>query len=233
MYLAILFYMGIHIENDTRAYQSRRKDRPIHIAVHRAMRENRWHYIYHTFSISDPTIPRENTTVFQRVEPLNSHIQEASRRYQIPSRDLVVGECMERFIGQKSKALKHFKIYIDYLLLKGRSYDIMIIPSKPISTGYKVWAIAQLRYILSVISSKQERPYQFQGSKRLRNQSNLGRSSYTTLNLTKPTNRPKPLILYLVRQLVCQYKAILILKDLRLWHNRHLSYKLWNMSGIR
>jgi len=33
----------------------------------------------------------------------------------------------------------------------GRSSDIVTIPSKPISTGYKVWAIAQLGYILSVL----------------------------------------------------------------------------------
>ena len=78
-YLAILFYMGIHIENDTRAYWSCREDRPIHIVVHRAMGENQWHRIHRAFSISDPTTLKENTTVFQRVEPLNSHIWEASR----------------------------------------------------------------------------------------------------------------------------------------------------------
>jgi hypothetical protein len=33
----------------------------------------------------------------------------------------------------------------------GRSLDIVTIPSKPISTGYKVWAIAQLGYILGVL----------------------------------------------------------------------------------
>ncbi len=39
-YLAILFYMSIHIENDTRVYWLCREDRPIHIAVHKAIREN-------------------------------------------------------------------------------------------------------------------------------------------------------------------------------------------------
>jgi hypothetical protein len=33
----------------------------------------------------------------------------------------------------------------------GRSFDIVTIPSKLIATGYKVWAVAQLGYILSVI----------------------------------------------------------------------------------
>jgi hypothetical protein len=35
------------------------------------------------------------------------------------------------------------------LRFTGRSYDIITIPSKPISTGYKVWAVAQKGYILS------------------------------------------------------------------------------------
>jgi len=89
--------MGIHIENDTREYWSQRKDRPIHAAVHMAMGENRWHCIHRAFSISDPAA--QYSTVFQRVEPLNSHIWETSRLYWIPSRDLAVNECMERFTG--------------------------------------------------------------------------------------------------------------------------------------
>ena len=50
-------------------------------------------------------------------------------KYWIPGRDLAIDECMIRFTG--------------------RSHDIMTIPSKPIPTGYKVWAVAQKGYILS------------------------------------------------------------------------------------
>lgn len=50
-------------------------------------------------------------------------------KYWIPGQDLAIDECMIRFTG--------------------RSHDIMTIPSKPISTGYKVWAVAQKSYILS------------------------------------------------------------------------------------
>ena len=35
--------------------------------------------------------------------------------------------------------------------MEGRSCNIVTIPSKPISTGYKVWAIAQTGYILGVL----------------------------------------------------------------------------------
>jgi len=54
--------MGIHIENDTREYWSQRKDRPIHVAVHMAMGENRWHCIHRAFSISD--LAAQYSTVF-------------------------------------------------------------------------------------------------------------------------------------------------------------------------
>jgi hypothetical protein len=47
----------------------------------------------------------------------------------VPGRNLAVDECMLRFTG--------------------RSFDIITIPSKPIPTGYKVWAVAQKGYILS------------------------------------------------------------------------------------
>jgi hypothetical protein len=68
---------------------------------------------------------------------LNTHIWTVSRQLWIPGRDLVVDECMERF--------------------SGRSLDIVTIPSKPISTGYKVWAIAQLGYILGVLYHRNDK----------------------------------------------------------------------------
>jgi hypothetical protein len=84
VYLAILFYMGLYIENDSQLYWSQREGRPLHQAVIAAIGRQRWHRIHRAFSISDPTTPKENTTVFQRVEPLNSHVWEASRQYWIP-----------------------------------------------------------------------------------------------------------------------------------------------------
>jgi hypothetical protein len=98
-YLAILFYIGLHIENDSQLYWSQREGRLLHQAVIAAMRQQRWYCIHCAFSISDPTTPKENTTVFQRVEPLNSHVWEASCQYWIPGRDFAVDEYMERFTG--------------------------------------------------------------------------------------------------------------------------------------
>jgi hypothetical protein len=73
------------------------------------------------------------------VEPLNSFVQAQFLNFWVPGRNLAVDECMVRFTG--------------------RSYDIITIPSKPIHTGYKVWAVAQEGYILSWIwHSKGSRP---------------------------------------------------------------------------
>ena len=63
------------------------------------------------------------------MEPLNSAIQAACLQFWIPGRDVTVDECISRF--------------------KGHSHDTLTIPSKPTPTGYKIWAIAQKRYILS------------------------------------------------------------------------------------
>jgi hypothetical protein len=56
-------------------------------------------------------------------------VQAQFLKYWIPGRDVAVDEFMVRFTG--------------------RSYDIITIPSKPIPTGYKGWAVAQKGFILS------------------------------------------------------------------------------------
>ena len=81
-YLTILFYMGLPIENDTELYWSQREDRLLHRPVIAAMGQNRLHNIHRAFHVLDPTIP--TSTVFERLEPMNSHVWEASRRYWIP-----------------------------------------------------------------------------------------------------------------------------------------------------
>jgi hypothetical protein len=60
---------------------------------------------------------------------LNSFIQSQSLKFWIPGRNVAVDEFMIRFTG--------------------RSHDIITIPSKPIPTGYKGWAVAQKGFILS------------------------------------------------------------------------------------
>ena len=61
---------------------------------------------------------------------MNSWVQSQFLKYWILGRDIAVDECMIRFTG--------------------RSHDIITIPSKPISTGYKVWAVAQASFTISL-----------------------------------------------------------------------------------
>jgi hypothetical protein len=109
------------------------------------MSRDRWLDIDRALSISDPSA--KYRTVFDRVsflisficnlltnqkfKPMSVHIFTIAQELWVPGRDLAVDEIMERFTG--------------------RSSDIVTIPSKPIPTGYKVWAVAQLGYILNVI----------------------------------------------------------------------------------
>jgi hypothetical protein len=64
-YLAILFYMGLHIENDRRLYWSRDPNRPLHQPVYTAMSQDQWLDIDQALSISDLLAKYE--TVFDRV----------------------------------------------------------------------------------------------------------------------------------------------------------------------
>jgi Transposase IS4 len=64
-YLAILFYMGLYIENDRRLYWSQNPNRPLHQPVISAMSRDRWLNIDRAWSISDPLAKYE--TVFDKV----------------------------------------------------------------------------------------------------------------------------------------------------------------------
>lgn len=59
---------------------------------------------------------------------MSTHLLTQVKQFWNPGSDLAVDECMARFTG--------------------RSNDILTIKSKPISTGFKIWAIAQQGYIL-------------------------------------------------------------------------------------
>jgi hypothetical protein len=71
-YLAILFYMGLHIENDRRLYWSQKPNSPLHQPVISAMSRDRWLDIDRALSISDPFAKYE--TVFDKVSLLFNFI---------------------------------------------------------------------------------------------------------------------------------------------------------------
>lgn len=64
---------------------------------------------------------------------MSSFLQAQFLKYWIPGRDVTVDEIIECF--------------------SGRSSDILTIPSKPIPTGYKIWAVAQVSSMLLIALS--------------------------------------------------------------------------------
>jgi hypothetical protein len=74
-----------------------------------------------------PAQPRVRSSDFkcQRNRPPN-HIQHISTTFFKPGTAIAIDECMVRFLG--------------------RSLETTTVPSKPISTGFKVWAVAQRGY---------------------------------------------------------------------------------------
>ncbi|RFU23597.1 hypothetical protein B7463_g12741, partial [Scytalidium lignicola] len=98
----------------------------LHHAITSHMSRERFEAIACWFRITPFT---STSIVFEKLEPLNAHLQSVSRQLWIPGRDLAVDECMERF--------------------QSRSHDTLKIPSKPILVGYKMWVIAEKGYFLS------------------------------------------------------------------------------------
>ena len=67
-WLAILFYMGLHIENETRDYWRRSgSSLLLHPMVFQAMGKNRWHNIWRALSLSEPDPNKKRVSPFKKV----------------------------------------------------------------------------------------------------------------------------------------------------------------------
>ena len=72
--------------------------------------------------------PGKKTYVFEKLSPIIEALQAACKAYWLPGVNIAVDESIARF--------------------KGRAYETIIIPNKPIKTGFKVWMVANIGYIL-------------------------------------------------------------------------------------
>ena len=125
-YLGIRIYMGIHKEDGFPDYW-----KPPNIAwpghpVRDVMSLRRFQAIHKAFRLCTADPDHDIQAVFDRLEPLNTHIREVSRELWSPGRDVAIDEAMSRF--------------------QGRSLDTLKIPGKPIEQGYKIWVLAQIGY---------------------------------------------------------------------------------------
>lgn len=125
-YLDIRIYMGIHKKDAFFDYW-----KPPNLAwpghsVREVMSLRRFQSIHKAFRLYTADPDHEIQAVFDRLEPLNTHIREVSRELWSPGRDVAIDKAMSRF--------------------QGRSLDTLKIPGKPIKQGYKIWVLAQMGY---------------------------------------------------------------------------------------
>ena len=94
-----------------------------------AMGFKRFCQIKRYLHISDPKLQLSRSEWFEKLEPLNSIIQSRCQQYYLPASNVTVDEMMIRF--------------------GGRSNHTYRMPSKPITEGYKVFALCDVGYTYS------------------------------------------------------------------------------------
>jgi len=97
--------------------------------ISKAMSNNRFFQIKRYLHISSPDLDTSGSKWWHKLEPINSKMQEACQKYYLPSSHITVDEMMIRF--------------------GGRSRHTTRMPNKPITEGYKVFAICDHGYTLN------------------------------------------------------------------------------------
>lgn len=128
VFLALLIYMGARRGCGSNSFWGKEGE---HREVFRAMSQKRFSQIKRYLHISDPALQLSRSEWFQKLEPLSSMLQSRSQRYYLPASNVTVDEMMIRF--------------------GGRSHHTYRMPSKPITEGYKVFALCDIGYTYSWI----------------------------------------------------------------------------------
>ena len=130
VFLAILMYMGAKRGSGLGpgSFWNRRENSR---SIIRALSFKRFSQIKRYLHISDPQLQLSRSEWFEKLEPLNSMIQSRCQQYYLPASNVTVDEMMIRF--------------------GGRSHHTYRMPSKPITEGYKVFALCDIGYTYSWI----------------------------------------------------------------------------------
>lgn len=137
-YLGIAIWMGVHPEIERRQFWNTLKEKgSVYPMIRQTLGRRRWEQIDHFFYPSkphkrptyDPTLPYEpHSTPFEKLEHITDHLRTLWKFYWEAGTHLSIDESMVKFTG--------------------RSAEIMNIPSKPTSKGFKLWLLANTGYIL-------------------------------------------------------------------------------------
>lgn len=136
LFLGVLVYMSVFPLSSTSSYWDTSSTTASH-PITRFITRERYEGIYHRFCTWDPT--HTFSSVFEKIKAWSDHIRATSLRLWRPSSHVSVDEAMVRF--------------------NGRSKDIVHLPNKPISVGYKIWVVADSGYFLDwIFHSKDKGP---------------------------------------------------------------------------
>ena len=127
VFLALLIYMGAKRETGSSGFWKGRGDGE----VFQAMSLERFSQIKRFLHISDPQLQLSRSEWFQKLEPLNAMIRSRCQQFYFPASNVTVDEMMIRF--------------------GGRSHHTYRMPSKPITEGYKVFALCDIGYTFNWI----------------------------------------------------------------------------------
>ncbi|TKA71579.1 hypothetical protein B0A49_11802 [Cryomyces minteri] len=130
VYFGILIYMGIHPgEQETAEYWSTADGDPLYLEITRHMSRVRFEQLQRYFHISAPV--DQKIMVFEKLEPLSSHLKRTSQQLWKAGTHVAVDESMTSFTGRSSSTVK--------------------MPNKPILEGFKIWVLGQGGYVIDWI----------------------------------------------------------------------------------
>ena len=123
-FLACHIYFGLHKEASISSYWTLKYSKPTHQIIHNHISRTRYKQIERYFHISPPCDQYQE--VFEKLEPLNSHILDVCKALYTPGTHVAVDEAMTKWTG--------------------RSKHTIELPDKPIPKGYKIWVLAYKGY---------------------------------------------------------------------------------------
>jgi len=160
VFLGTIIYMGVHEEPAIEMYWNTDFNKgPLHtISTHISLR--RFQQIKRFCHISCPESDERagyhlpcNKIWWYKLEPLASSIQASSQRYYSPSSTVSIDKLMVRCFGRFVVSFSSLTTPLNY----SRSSYIYKMPNKPIKQGYKIYGIADYRYIFNWIWSLREK----------------------------------------------------------------------------
>ena len=126
VFLALVIYMGAKRDTGSKSFW---KEWEENREILRLMSLKCFSQIKRYLHISDPKLQLSHSEWFQKLEPVNSMLQSLCQQYYLPASNVTVDEMMIRF--------------------GCRSYHTYRMPSKPITEGYKIFALCDIGYIIS------------------------------------------------------------------------------------